>query len=119
MTRDLRPSITCSKCGATSYHPADVEHLYCANCHSFIADDDKREHVACIAVTYEDGSQEAQLLHRGSFGACAEVLNARAPAGHTARVLDPHGRRAVKAEGLVLSARVFDQLTRPVHRWQS
>jgi hypothetical protein len=26
-------SYTCPKCGRTSYHPKDVEHRYCGNCH--------------------------------------------------------------------------------------
>jgi len=26
-------SYTCPKCGMTSYHPDDVKHEYCANCH--------------------------------------------------------------------------------------
>ena len=26
-------SYTCPKCGMTSYHPEDVKHEYCANCH--------------------------------------------------------------------------------------
>lgn len=29
------PSITCPKCGKTSYHPKDVEEKYCGNCHEF------------------------------------------------------------------------------------
>lgn len=28
-------SITCPRCGMTSYHPGDVENLYCGNCHKF------------------------------------------------------------------------------------
>ncbi|MBA7657056.1 hypothetical protein ES703_64986 [subsurface metagenome] len=26
-------SYTCPKCGMTSYHPEDVKHEYCGNCH--------------------------------------------------------------------------------------
>ncbi len=26
-------SYTCPKCGMTSYHPDDVKHEYCGNCH--------------------------------------------------------------------------------------
>lgn len=29
------PSITCPKCGRTSYHPRDVSERYCGNCHQF------------------------------------------------------------------------------------
>lgn len=29
------PSITCPQCGMTSYHPKDVEHRYCGNCHQY------------------------------------------------------------------------------------
>lgn len=28
-------AIKCLKCGMTSWHPKDVEHLYCGNCHRF------------------------------------------------------------------------------------
>jgi hypothetical protein len=30
-----QPSITCSKCGRTSYHPKDIEQSYCGYCHVF------------------------------------------------------------------------------------
>ena len=33
-TKILR-SITCPKCGRTSYHPEDVRHRYCGACHQF------------------------------------------------------------------------------------
>lgn len=29
-------SYTCPKCGMTSYHPEDVKHKYCGNCHQTI-----------------------------------------------------------------------------------
>ena len=29
------PSITCPKCGKTSYHPRDIAENYCGNCHEF------------------------------------------------------------------------------------
>lgn len=29
---DLTPSITCPKCGRTSYHPKDIEHRFCGQC---------------------------------------------------------------------------------------
>jgi hypothetical protein len=28
-------SITCGACGATSYHPGDVQHRYCGRCKAF------------------------------------------------------------------------------------
>lgn len=28
-------SITCPRCGRTSYHPKDVEYGYCGNCHDY------------------------------------------------------------------------------------
>ena len=31
----LTPSITCPQCGRTSYHPQDIRHMYCGNCHQF------------------------------------------------------------------------------------
>lgn len=27
-----QPSITCPKCGLTSYHPSDIEHRFCRVC---------------------------------------------------------------------------------------
>lgn len=29
------PSITCPKCGRTSYHPKDIEERYCGFCHEW------------------------------------------------------------------------------------
>lgn len=29
------PSITCSRCGFTSFHPKDIEARYCVMCHVF------------------------------------------------------------------------------------
>lgn len=34
-TPPLSPSITCPKCGMTSYHPEDVKQGYCGNCHDW------------------------------------------------------------------------------------
>ena len=31
-------AIRCGLCGATSYHPADVENHYCGRCHKFLDD---------------------------------------------------------------------------------
>jgi ribosomal protein S27AE len=33
--RVAAPSITCPRCGATSYHPEDVREGYCGRCHEF------------------------------------------------------------------------------------
>lgn len=33
-------TITCHKCGMTSYHPKDVEHRYCGKCNDFHAPPD-------------------------------------------------------------------------------
>lgn len=30
-----RPSFTCPDCKRTSYHPEEVKHSYCGNCHQF------------------------------------------------------------------------------------
>jgi hypothetical protein len=38
MPTDNRTSFTCPKCGMTSYHPKDVEHGYCGNCHDWTED---------------------------------------------------------------------------------
>lgn len=29
------PSITCPRCGWTSYNPGDIEHRYCGHCNNF------------------------------------------------------------------------------------
>jgi hypothetical protein len=34
----LPSSITCPKCGMTSYHPKDIEEQYCGNCHQWHAE---------------------------------------------------------------------------------
>ncbi len=36
---DQTPSFTCPRCGRTSYHPKDIEHRYCGNCHAFTSDE--------------------------------------------------------------------------------
>lgn len=33
--RSVPESFTCPVCGKTSYHPKDIEHGYCGNCHDF------------------------------------------------------------------------------------
>lgn len=33
--RATRPSITCPRCGFTSYHPRDIAERYCGMCHEF------------------------------------------------------------------------------------
>ncbi len=33
--RDGLPTITCLRCHMTSWHPQDVQHLYCGNCHEY------------------------------------------------------------------------------------
>jgi len=35
LARLLTPSITCPRCGLTSYHPDDVRQGYCGNCHDW------------------------------------------------------------------------------------
>jgi hypothetical protein len=32
------PSITCPRCGRTSYHPGDIEAGYCGSCHWWTSD---------------------------------------------------------------------------------
>jgi hypothetical protein len=32
---DEYPSITCPVCKMTSYHPKDIEHGFCGNCHEY------------------------------------------------------------------------------------
>lgn len=33
--RDSRPSVTCPRCGLTSYHACDIEEGYCGRCHDW------------------------------------------------------------------------------------
>jgi ribosomal protein L37E len=33
--RPKQPSITCPRCGRTSYHPDDIREGYCSNCHDW------------------------------------------------------------------------------------
>lgn len=35
--QDGRDTIKCLVCNMTSWHPKDVEYLYCGNCHKFHA----------------------------------------------------------------------------------
>lgn len=35
LVEEDEPSYTCPRCGMVSYHPKDIEHLYCAKCHEF------------------------------------------------------------------------------------
>lgn len=37
-TQDPRPSITCPDCRRTSWHPGDVQNLYCGFCHWWTSD---------------------------------------------------------------------------------
>ena len=34
-----QPSFTCPRCGATSYHPKDIEFGYCGRCHDYTGDE--------------------------------------------------------------------------------
>lgn len=38
MAESPQPSFTCPHCGKTSYHPEDIKHSYCGNCHLFMKD---------------------------------------------------------------------------------
>ena len=31
-------SFTCPRCGAVSYHPADIQYSYCGACHDYTGD---------------------------------------------------------------------------------
>lgn len=35
---DTQPSITCPRCGATSYNPGDIANTYCGRCHWWTSD---------------------------------------------------------------------------------
>jgi hypothetical protein len=37
----MKDSITCPRCGMTSYHPRDVTEGYCAKCHDWTTKEDK------------------------------------------------------------------------------
>jgi len=39
MTEQSEPnSITCPRCGMTSYHPEDIRQGYCGNCHDWTSE---------------------------------------------------------------------------------
>lgn len=39
-----RPSITCPVCNKISYHPKDIEHGWCSNCHAYTSENLKGKH---------------------------------------------------------------------------
>ena len=43
-------AITCNTCNMTSYHPKDIEHKYCGNCHVFHDIEELKEHVEANAT---------------------------------------------------------------------
>jgi hypothetical protein len=55
--RTEHPSITCPECGATSYHPGDIEHGYCGRCHAYTS--------APVILGIEDAKALASLLIEG------------------------------------------------------
>jgi hypothetical protein len=61
------PSITCPVCAMTSYHPKDIEHGYCGNCHDYTANPDGCVR-AYIKVRTGDDNVDPwrifQLVHR-------------------------------------------------------
>lgn len=57
-------SYTCPKCGMTSYHPEDIKHKYCGNCH-MTREEVMRERLGGIYMEYRKG--ESGIRVRGQF----------------------------------------------------
>ena len=68
-------SITCPKCRMTSYHPEDVKHGYCGNCHEFTSEvkvangDDKNDPFT------DAGAVEAGRIAYNAYGRAVRFRN--------------------------------------------
>lgn len=65
--RQAQPSITCPRCGRTSYHPEDIKQGYCGACHWWTSDPTLMHVIECPAehchhLAFEDDLQ-AQSEH--------------------------------------------------------
>ena len=56
----MAESITCPKCGRTSYHPEDVRQRYCGACHRF-HDDMLEESARKVGMTIKRDTQGPPL----------------------------------------------------------
>lgn len=61
-TKSERPSYTCPRCGAVSYHPKDLEYRYCVRCHKF---EDDAAIPPAIARVYRE-ARDGTLGHDGT-----------------------------------------------------
>lgn len=64
--KDGFPTIKCLRCHMTSWHPKDVENLYCGNCHEFHIGDAELDHIYDLVDT---------LMKTGQFSALDKLLN--------------------------------------------
>jgi hypothetical protein len=67
------PSITCPRCNMTSYHPEDIRHGYCGNCHAFTTD--RGPHYLVMATIPGHGTHRRILFKE--LGEVEEWLRAR------------------------------------------
>jgi len=59
---DEHPNITCPVCKMTSYHPKDIEHGYCGNCHDYTANPDGCVRAYLKAETGEDNADPYRVF---------------------------------------------------------
>lgn len=63
MTEHGVPSITCPRCGMTSFHPTDIQYGWCGNCHAYTgADHTARPIVAPLSCS--DGRHATVITDR-------------------------------------------------------
>jgi ribosomal protein L37E len=54
----MAESITCPRCGRTSWHPRDIEEGYCGHCHDWTAMDPDPSWV----VNWEGGTPDGEVI---------------------------------------------------------
>jgi hypothetical protein len=62
--QEKRECILCLKCGALSYHPQDVNYLYCGNCHKFHQNEGHRGNGhrgnGSVVLTYDEQGRQRE-----------------------------------------------------------
>lgn len=53
-----QPSITCPRCGMTSYNPNDIREGYCGNCHDWTAGEDVNTRTQLVTFLSNHGLAE-------------------------------------------------------------
>lgn len=80
---EARPaSLTCPKCGQTSYHPKDASERYCGSCHLFLDSEATRCLIQFVADRTGAGDEEGyEYVHRyrnHSVGIIREIFGTAA-----------------------------------------